>query len=94
MAKVFAFLLAITEINLFMVNRDFIWKSGKNCPTSVPPQVAKALICNEHLSSQPARPSKRKRGSNARHELIKLRRRRVFFLPENGFVTQKICTKD
>jgi hypothetical protein len=41
-------------------------------PCSLPQfrrRVAKALICNEHLSAQPARPSKRKRDGNSDHEL-------------------------
>jgi Transposase IS4 len=68
--RVFAFLLAITEINLFYIYRYFIWQPEDAVPLlRFRRRLAKALIYNEYLESESPRKGKRKRDSNIAHEL-------------------------
>jgi hypothetical protein len=69
--RVFAFLLAITEINLFYLYRYFIWEPEERIPLlRFRRRLAKALIYNEDLDSDSPRRGKRKRDSNNEHELL------------------------
>lgn len=70
--RVFAFLLAITEVNLFLLYRYFIWKEGDNVPLlQFRRQLAKALINNDDLSLESPRRSKRVRESETDHYLVR-----------------------
>jgi hypothetical protein len=67
--RVFAFILAITEVNIYLAFRYFVWSSDTKHPTLLQfrKDLAKALIYNEHLPKQdddestPTRRSKRQK---------------------------------
>lgn len=68
----FAFLLSITEVNLFLLHRYFIWDKDNDIPLlRFRSRLAKALIYNEHIPTsgfQSPRRSKRQRCSS--HKLF------------------------
>jgi hypothetical protein len=73
--KVFAFILGITEVNVFLAYRYFVW-SNPNEYTMLQfrKKLARALICNEHIASEealqtpPSRRSKRQRAIVGHHK--------------------------
>ncbi|KAG7361811.1 transposase IS4 [Nitzschia inconspicua] len=73
--RVFAFILAITEVNVYLAMRFFVWRCGDKPPMTFLEfrrQLAKALIYNEHMTHQDedddSSPRRSKRGKKTQHE--------------------------
>ena len=71
--RVFAFLLAITEVNMFLVHRYWIWEPNQQQTfLQFCRQLARALIHNEFMKSDTAvGPRKSKRGWTHEHNIVR-----------------------
>jgi hypothetical protein len=66
---VFAFILSITEVNVYLAFRYFVWKCGSKTPMTFMQfrrQVARALIYNDHIGPEEAQCTPAKRSKHLR----------------------------
>ena len=86
--RVFSFLLAITEVNMFLLCRYFKLECGKDITLlDFRRKLAKSLIDNEHLFAESPRHGIRKRGRITDHELQRAPNHARCFLAGNWICT-------
>jgi Transposase IS4 len=76
--RVFAFILAITEVNVYLAMRFFVWRCGNKVPVTFIQfrrQLAKALIKNDHMTVEeedntPRKSSKRLKQQRGHDKLV------------------------